>query len=80
MSFWSSLRPSQAGGRNCFSAVILRRRIRLFGKAVYTYTLTGPQPSRVTLSTSDLSRSELVDRMSSDNLQHNEGRNCWVEY
>lgn len=72
--------PFTSWGRNSFSAAILRRRIGLFRKAVYTYTLTGPKPSRVKLSTSDLSRSEVVDRMASDNLQHNEGRNCWVEY
>ena len=63
-----------------FSAVIRRRRIGLLRKAIYIYTLTGPMPYRVALSTSDLSGNEVVDRMASDNLQHNEGRNCWVEY
>jgi hypothetical protein len=72
--------PFQSWARTSFSAVIRRRRTGFLRKVTYSYTLRSPGLSGVTLSTGDQSRGEVVERMVSDNLEHNDGRTCWVEF
>ena len=72
--------PFESWGGISPSAVIRRGRTGFLRRAGYSYTLKAPGSSAAAGSADDLSRSEVVDRMISDNLQHNEGRSCWVEF
>ena len=62
-----------------FSAMIRRKKTGFLRRIRFTYTLSGPGPEKTAMSAEYESRGEVVDRMISDNLQHNEGRSCWVE-
>lgn len=78
--FYVLFAPSMSRRGISFNAVICRKRTGFLRRARFTYTLSGPGPERSTSSTHYDSRGEVVERMISDNLQHNEGRSCWVEF
>ena len=72
--------PFLSRGGTSFSAVIRRKRTGFLRRTSFTYTLSGPGPEGIATSAQYESRGEVVDRMISDNLQHNEGHSCWVEF
>ncbi len=72
--------PFESWGAISHSAVIRRIRTGILRKAAFSYTLKSPGSSEVSWSTGDLSSRDLVARMIHDNLLHNEGRTCWVEF
>jgi hypothetical protein len=72
--------PSMSRRGISFNALICRKRTGFLRRARFTYILSGPGAEGSASSTHYDSRAEVVERMISDNLQHNEGRSCWVEF
>lgn len=78
--FFVIFAPFMSRGGTSFSAVIRRKRTGFLRRTSFIYTLSGPGPEGITTLAEYDSLGEVVDRMVSDNQEHNEGRSCWIEF